>query len=472
MRRLVLALLAALAYALALPSILSAQNEGRPTPCTLVPQPTTRLRYDSLPGIGAVSFIGGGVDLRCPQRGITLKGDSAERFPDHDQVVGHAIYDEPRVHVTSDFLNYFPNDERIVAAGTVRARLPNGSTLVGPQAELKRAVPRIRPRQEITAIARPTITIVQKDSAGREARDTTIVIANNVYMNGDSLIYGWGQVVITRPEIVANADSAFIDETHEVMNLRRNPVIHGKKEKPFTLSGDLIDLYSKDRKMTRVMARANAKAVSDSMTLTSDTLDLRVKNDQLDHAYAWGKKSRARVVSPSQNMLADSLDVYMPLQRVQLVRALGNADAHGRPDTVRFSLVKPDTTDWLLGDTIIAHFDSLPPKDTAKTAPIRQLVSTGHASSLYHLAASDSGERRPAINHVTARVITVDFNKQKVATVTTVDSVFGVYIEPKPDSTKKRNATSTTPNPNAPKQGTAPKVPSVVPLPPKPPTSP
>ncbi len=449
--------------------VASAQQRGAsPTPCELQPSPTTRLRYDSLPGIGAVTFIGGGADIRCPQRGITLKGDSAERFADHYQVVGNAIYDEPRVHVTSDYLNYFPTDERIVAAGNVNARLPNGSTLVGPQAELRRAVPRVRPRQQVSAIGRPTITLIQKDSTGKPQPPATVV-ANTVFMDGDSLIYGSGQVVITRPDISANADSAFINEGAETMQLIRNPVLRGKREKPFTLIGTEIDLYSSNRKVSRVIAKANARALSDSMQLTSDTIDLRVRNDVLDHAYAWGA-TRAKVVSPSQTMIADSLDVYMPGQKIQLVRAVRKAYAQGTPDSTKFRVELPDTTDWLLGDTIVAYFDSTAVKrDTTKNPAIKMLVSSGHASSLYHLAPSDTSERRPALNHVTARVITINFDSSRVATVTTVDSVSGIYIEPRADSTsRRRNGTNPVPAPGQP----APKVPSVVPLPSKPPTRP
>jgi hypothetical protein len=169
-------------------------------------------------------------------------------------------------------------------------------------------------------------------------------------------------------------------------------------------------------------------------------------------------------------MLADSLDVAMPGQRVQLVRALGSALAEGRPDTVHFRAERPDTLDWLFGDTIVAHFDTVPVKDTSKTPNIKQLFASGHASSLYHMAPSDTVERRPAINHVIARLITIDFNQQngaqKVATVTTVDSVYGIYIEPRADSTTKRtNATAQGKTP--PKPTTKPTGPSIVPLPPK-----
>ncbi|MGE5731650.1 MAG: hypothetical protein ACM37U_06920, partial [Gemmatimonas sp.] len=186
----------------------------------------------------------------------------------------------------------------------------------------------------------------------------------------------------------------------------------------------------------------------------------------------WGAKSRASVVSPSQNLLADSVDVAMPNQRVQLVYAFRNALAQGKPDTVRFRAEQPDTLDWLEGDTIIAHFDTVPVKDTSKTPNIKQLLASGHASSLYHMAPNDSTERRPAINHVTARIITIDFDQQRVATVTTVDSVNGIYIEPRSDSTSRR--TNATPPSKAPpgktlpgKTPAKPAVPSIVPLPPK-----
>jgi hypothetical protein len=385
------------------------------------------------------------------------------------------VYDEPRFHVTADYLNYFPTDERVVGSGNVHAKLPSGSTLDGPQAEFRRVIPKVRPRQQLSAIARPTITILEKDSTGKPMPPMTVV-ANTVFMDGDSLIYGGGQVVITRPEIVATGDSTFIDQTTETMHLMRKPKLEGKKEKPFTLTGDLIDMYSKNRKLEKVLSRGSAVAVSDSMTLKSDTIDLRVKLDLLDHAYAWGR-GRAHVVSPSQNMIADSLDVTMPSQRMQLVRAVRKAHAEGKPDTTKFHAQSPDTLNWMNGDTIIAHFDSLPPGDTTKTPPIRQLIATGNATSLYMMPPSDSAERRPALNYVAARLITIDFNESKVATVTTVDSVAGVYIEPRDTTTKKpaANAKGKTPAGKTPPGKTPPKQPpptSVVPVPTKPPESP
>src|SRR2546430_1215046 len=106
---------------------LLAQESGGPTQCNLIQQPTTRLSADTLPTGQQVAFLGGGVLLKCPSRGITLRGDSAERYPDKDFLIGHVVYDEPRFHVTSDYLTHYPTDERIVAVQNVNARLPSGS---------------------------------------------------------------------------------------------------------------------------------------------------------------------------------------------------------------------------------------------------------------------------------------------------------------------------------------------------------
>lgn len=445
---------------------------ARGTPCT---SSSDRLTSDSLPGVGQVTFLGGNVVIKCPERRITLQADSAERYPDHNQLVGHAHAEDPRLKVDANFLNYFPVDERVVGVGDVHAQTANGSTLVGPQAIYYRQAPKIRVREQLSAVSRPTITIVQRDSTGKLAPPMT-VIADHVFMDGDSLLYGGGRVEITRPAdnlkdtaLTATGDSAFIDQGKEIMHLMRNPKIVGKRDHPFTLTGTVIDLYSTNKKLNRVLSRANAKAVSDSMTLTSDTIDLRVKNDLLDHAYAWSSVNRASVVSPSQHMTADSLDVSMPGQQLQLVHALRKAFAQGKPDTTKFKVAPPDTTDWLRGDTIIAHFDTAArsPTDTSKTPRIERLVALGDASSLYHLAPSDSTQHKASLNYVTARDITVAFDSQKVATVTTVDSVVGVFIEAKADTAKRATNAAPSKKPATPTPGS--KTPPS--KPPKPPVA-
>jgi len=95
------------------------------------------------------------------------------------------------------------------------------------------------------------------------------------------------------------------------------------------LFGDLIEHWERrnrtamermdPRKLDRVISRANATATSKDMTMSADTIDLRVVNDQLERAFAWGKTKRAHATSPTQNVVAESLVVVMPRQRVRVI---------------------------------------------------------------------------------------------------------------------------------------------------------
>lgn len=378
------------------------------------------------------NFLGGPVTIRCPAKSITLRADSAEVYGDEHRVyfVGHVHYQEPRLELYSDFLTYYQLDERILATGNVNARLPSGSKLRGPQVDYRRVAPRVRTRAQALATGRPSVTIVQRDTSGKE-QPPIDVVANTIYMDGDSLIYASGAVQITRPEINATSDSAFINTGTENMQLMRNPVVNGTRGRQFRLVGDRIEMFSKNRKLQRVLSQARAQANSQDFTLRADTIDLRITNDQLERAFAWGQ-GRAHANSPTQNMIADSLDVRMPGQRVREVHAVRKAFAEGRPDTTRF---RADTTDWLRGDTVLAYFDSLPPADTSKGPAIEKLVATVNAEAYYHVAPSDTALHRPAINYVKGHEITVVFDDQKVASIVVEGKVAGIYAEPTADTT-------------------------------------
>jgi hypothetical protein len=153
-------------------------------------------------------------------------------------------------------------------------------------------------------------------------------------------------------------------------------------------------------------------------------------------------------------MIADSLDVQMPEQRVREVHALHKAFAEGRADSATF---KADTTNWLRGDTIFAYFDTLPPADTSKGPEIRKLISKDSAEAYYHVAPQDTSLHRPAINYVRGERITIDFNEQKVAQIAVDGRVSGIFIEPSADTTRAK----TNPRPPArlpSRPGTAPGV--------------
>ncbi|HJQ21546.1 MAG TPA: hypothetical protein VJ867_14450 [Gemmatimonadaceae bacterium] len=413
------------------PVLLSAQQTQR---CTITGAGQTNVK---LPSGQYNSYMGGGVVAKCPAKSITLRADSLESYGDEGRIffLGHVHYDEPRLALTSDYLTYFQADERVVANGNVDARLPSGSTMRGPFAEYQRVIPGRRPDPILIATGRPTFHIVQKDTAGRDTVPT-LVVANNVTMRGDSLVFAGGQVEVTRTDVVARGDSMALDSQKETTVLVRNPSIEGKRDRPFTLRGDRIELAGSDRKLHRVLSTGKATAVSQDMTLASDTIDLRVANDLLQRAVAYGP-TRARASSASQRITSDSIDVRMPNQRVQEVHAVRAAYAEGRPDSTRF---KADTVDWMRGDTIVARFDTTPPpRDSASQARMKEIVAVGNARSYYHLPPSDTTQVRAAINYVVGKEIVVAFQDQKVSRVTVIDQAAGVYLEPRAerDSTRR-----------------------------------
>jgi hypothetical protein len=227
----------------------------------------------------------------------------------------------------------------------------------------------------------------------------------------------------------------------------RQPKVNGTRSRPFTLEGELIDSYSRNRKLQRVIARGRGVATSQDLTLRADTIDLRVNDDALERAIAWSSGGRFAVaVSPTQHIVADSIDVRMPDQRVREVHAVRRAFAEAKADTTKF---RADTTDWMRGDTIVAYFDSTAKRDTTKSPPIKQLLALGNASSYYNLPPQDSTQRRPALSYVTGKRIRVMFDSTQVSTVVVYEQTGGVYLEPESDSAAARARTPRVTQPGA-----------------------
>jgi hypothetical protein len=422
----------AAALLLAIPAVLAGQDQQR---CTWNAQRQTNVRAAN----GQYNtFFGGNVLMRCPNRELTLRSDSLEAYGDEGRVfaIGRVRYSEPRLDVDSDYLTYYQRDERIVANGNVFARLPNGSTMRGPHAEYFRAIPTTRPVPRMVAGGRPTFTLIQRDSAGNPSPPMT-VLGNTVTMVGDSLVYAGGSVTVTREEVIARGDSMSLDSEREIVVMMRQPSIEGRRGRPFTLAGEVIEMRARQRELERVLAKGRGKATSQDLTLTSDTIDLRVTDDLLQRAISWGP-SRATATSPTQRIVADSIEVVMPAQRVREMRAIRGAVAEGKPDSIRF---RADTMDWLRGDTIIARFDTAATRDTTRAARIRELIALGSAKSYYHLAPADTSMRRPAINYVLGREIVVSFRDQQVAQVTVREQAAGVYLEPRVEPPADTSAT-------------------------------
>jgi hypothetical protein len=441
-------------------SHLWAQEVPRSCDLELPTGTNTRARITGDQG-NRVTFLGGGIRAYCIGQGNNLTADSAEYYELQGRLflVGNVRYTEPRATVTSNTMTYYQNDNHLHAEGNVVAVMSNGSVLRGPSADYYRSTP-TRPLQHLYAPGRPIVTLVQKDTTGRgRPPDTAHVVANTIVMDGDSLVYASGRVQITRPDLQATGDSAFLDSGRDFARLMREPQVVGKGKdsvqtnpktqsaRTFTLTGGVIDVYSRNRQVERVVATPKGHAVSQDLELVADSIDLRVAANQLQRAVAWGK-TRARAVSPDREIVADSIDAIMPQQRIREVHAIRNAYAESNPDSGIVSTQR----DWMSGDTIVAHFDSIPPGDTTSKPKIREIVANGDARSYYQMKNSKGPAAQPSVNYVRGRIIDILFEDRKVATVTVTDKATGVIIEPATASaTPAKPATTTQPKPAAPK---------------------
>jgi hypothetical protein len=392
------------------------------------------------------TFYGGGFDARCEGTDQRLRSDSAEHWGDDKKliVMGHVHYTEARIKLDADLMTYFTAEERLVAEGNVVGVTNSGTRFVGPRAEYLRVARGIRDKSRLTAEPRPDVWISPRD-AGPGSKDSVHLQADRVISENDSLFYAKGRVIIERPDLTATSDSAFMDNGKEIVRLSLTPKVVGRGDRKFTLEGDFIDAFSKQRQVERVRSQGRAKATSEDVTLTADTIDLRITDQKLQRAYAWGP-TRALARAKDQDITADSIDVLMPAQSLREMRALRKAKAEGKPDT---SKIISKETDWLRGDTIVAHFDSASAGDTTKKPVVHQIVATGStatpATSLRQVAPSGVGKtEKPNLSYNTGLQIVVDFKDGAVENVNVKGHATGLYLEVIPDSVRKQPPADTS----------------------------
>ncbi len=396
--------------------------------------PETRLVYTRLPDSTANTFIGGGFVGRCQGENNRISADSAEQYEAAGVVnmYGNVVYEEPdKLRILAAHATYFTREGRLFAdGGVVATQLTTGSTFRGPNIEYYRVMPG-RPVARLVAPNRPTAQLIEKDSTGRPGQPT-IVIADRFEDVGDTLVLGWGDVIITREKITGRSDSLAYNKTTQVARLVRAARIRSlDTSQAFTLNGDTIDLFTTDKKLDRVFALHSATATNKDLVISAERIDLRLKEQKIDQAYAFGA-GRARAKTPQQDVEADSIRIVLTDQRPREFRAIGEAVAKGFPDTLQ---IKSSDRDMLRGDSLFAYFDSTQvPTDTSKQTRIKEIRAFGNASSLFHIASKKGPTAPPALNYVRGQRISVQFDTGSVRDVRVDSSASGLYLEPAPDS--------------------------------------
>ncbi|MBA3655861.1 MAG: hypothetical protein H0W69_00750 [Gemmatimonadaceae bacterium] len=408
----------------------SVAAQDLPRNCDLVfpntgPTGPTTVTFQRIPSGNQNMFIGKGVVAQCEGQGNELRADSAEYYPDQQLLflIGSVRYHEPRATVNSDRMTYFQAENRLHAEGNVVAVLSNGSTMRGPTADYFRAVPP-RTTARLVATGRPTLRLLQRDTAG-SGQVPTLVNANMIVTEGDSLVYASGQVELTRPGLEAKGDSAFLDSEKEFARLMRSPQVKSTRDRPFTLTGGVIDLYSRNRQLQRVLSTPSGHLLSQDLELVADSIDMRITANQLDQLFAWGPK-RAHALSPDREIRADSIHVIMDGRTLKEMRAMRMAYMNSVPDT---SKVISSERDWMQADTIVARFAKASADTAARTVP-KQVVATGDARSYYQMPGESRIKGPPTINYVRGRVITAAFTDGRLDIVTVSEKAGGVVLEP------------------------------------------
>ncbi len=423
------------------PGVLSAQVPGGR--CSLTFSGTGRTKMNSMQVVGGRyhTFISQGFRAVCDGQDVTLEADSAESYEETNVfiLIGNVRYREPRARLTSKRLTYYLTDERLLAEGDVVVTLPSGTVTKGPVVEYFRSVPAVRKESRMWAPQRSLSKLVQKDSSSAKkgsAADTVNVEADRTATQNDSLVFLGGRVKITRVDMLSNSDSARLDAGTGFAQLIGSAVVRGKGERPFTLESLVMDLFSKNKVLERVVAKGSARATSDDLDVASDTILMDVDSNRIDRARAWGRQ-RALVLSQGRRMTADSLDAIMPKQKVRQVRLLRTAYAESDVDSTR---IKSKERDWIRGDTLIATFDTVATKDTAGKARVKTILAMGKARSYYQVQSSTGDRERPAINYVRGSQITVQFDTAGVKTVDVDEKAVGLYLEPATDTVAAKAA--------------------------------
>ncbi|HEY8165806.1 MAG TPA: hypothetical protein VIF83_09675 [Gemmatimonadaceae bacterium] len=415
-----------MAVLLAVPQRAVAQE---PQQCVLQFESRTepRTRLEQLPSGKYNAFQGGGVTYHCEGQGNTLVADSAEYYGEQGvlYLIGHVHYSEPRARVNSERMTYYQLEDRLHAEGNVDVTLRSGTTMTGPEMDYYR-VTVTRPLARAVATGRPRMKLIETDAQGKPGAPVD-VLANAITAEGDNLVYASGRVEITKPDMISRSDSAMLDSEHEFVQLTKTPTVESRTGRPFSLAGGTIDLYSRQRILWRVVATPGGRVISQDLELLADSVDLRVRDNQLQRVMAWGSRSRAKAVSPEREIIADSIDAVMPGQVLREVRAMRDAYVNSVADTAR---IESTERDWMRGESIIAQFDPVATaKGETKPRP-RQIVATGDASSFYQLQSNTVVRSQPSINYVRGKIITVSFTEGEVNTVDVVEQAAGVYLEP------------------------------------------
>lgn len=405
-----------------LPSLVPAQQPtGRR--CNIVLLRSDRESVREIPMVGNENvFAGGNVEIRCAQEEVFLGADSVASFNgDVIQFMTRAYFRDGEIDITADTLLYTRMDERVQARSNVVANnRQNGTVVTGPWLDHYRAVPGIRDSSETNARERPTLTHAVARAPGDTVDPSPYVIdADRLVAKGSSRMEAYGDVIITRDSLRGTGDSAvYLTGTTRHATLRGGQATLVRSgADSFAVTGDEVQLGFDDAadELDAVRAWGDGRVTNGAADVVGDSVALTLLDGALTQTLAWDRRRLARVRAEGYDIRGDSIAIDTPGERLRELRVYANGlvrspgpdtSAAGRRDSTTAPPADEPIRDQMTGDQITARFTDADSAGVRQTQ-LLEMISIGHATSLYSRDIERDGRLEPTINYTRADTIIV-----------------------------------------------------------------
>lgn len=468
--------------------------------------------------------------FRCAG-GTRIQADSSVHFHGSalHQFYGNVKFVDHGREMTAQFAQFFARTGRLdardlsltqgAAEGVRIVTLETGDTITGSELVLLQANQR-RPEDQLTVRGgRPRAVFHTRGSTGTDAEEGSSdddgaepfeIVADLIYMEGESLLRARGRVAIERGDLQAFADSTEFDQADGLLLLFRSARIlldsldvrgdtievlmpgdgieelesrgHGRlKASSVFIDGQVVHVFFDEDQPNRVIALRRPTPevdVADTAQLDSTgaaesgepgTTDVDPAPDVADEDEAQVSDSlpQAELRAEGFAVTADSIDVSLPGGALESVFASGTARAIS---TARDSLNAPDMpaefrSDWLAADTVIATF--LPPDevdsdggngDGGNDYRLDTLLGRVSAKTFYRIAPRDTvgiqpdedGRRPLELNYTLGDEIEIFLNANAEVDSMNVENPKGAYFQPIRPAPARQDTTGTRPSASAP----------------------
>ena len=443
--------------------------------------------------------------------GTRIQADSSVHYHGSalHQFYGNVKFVDQGREMTSQFAQFFARTGRLDArdlsltrgaAEGVRIVTPGtGDTITGGELVLLQANER-RPEDQLTVRGgRPRAVFHTRgsteptgDEKPSEDQDSTPfeIVADLIYMEGESLMRARGRVAIERGDLQAFGDSTEFDQADGRLLLFRSARI---LQDSLDVRGDTIEVLMPGDGIEELESRGNARLKASSVFIDGKVVHVFFEEDQPNRVIALRRPTPVLEVADTDELdgtgvaesgepgsrdadsvpdvsdeeepqvsdslppaelraegfavTADSIDVRLPFGELERVFASGTARAIS---SARDSLNAPDMppelgSDWLAADTVIATF--LPPDeadsdvgkgDGGNDYRLDTLLGRVSAKTFYRIAPRDTvgiqpdeeGRRPLELNYTLGDEIKIFLNANAEVDSMNVENPKGAYFQP------------------------------------------